>query len=38
MTIIAPDKDAFRAKVANVAATFQKGALADIYAKIQAVR
>ncbi|WP_255448369.1 TRAP transporter substrate-binding protein [Telmatospirillum sp. J64-1] len=37
MTIITPDKEAFRAKVADVPNTFQRGQLADIYAKIQAV-
>jgi tripartite ATP-independent transporter DctP family solute receptor len=37
MTIITPDKNAFRAKVSNVAKTFQNGALESIYTKIQAI-
>ena len=38
MTIINPDKNAFRAKVSNVPKTFQNGALANIYTKIQAIQ
>lgn len=38
MTVIQPDKDAFKKKVENLPATFQNGVLADIYKKIQAVQ
>jgi tripartite ATP-independent transporter DctP family solute receptor len=38
VTIIEPDKEAFREKVKDVPATFQNGVLLDIYKKIQAVK
>ena len=38
VTVIEPDKQAFREKVKNVPATFQNGVLLDIYNKIQAVK
>lgn len=38
VTVIQPDKAAFRDKVRNVPATFQNGILADIHKQIQAVQ
>ncbi|MDB5954083.1 TRAP transporter substrate-binding protein [Ramlibacter sp.] len=38
VTIIQPDKAAFREKVKDVPRTFQKGSLLEIYQRIQAVR
>jgi tripartite ATP-independent transporter DctP family solute receptor len=38
MTIIQPDKAAFRERVKNVAKTFQNGVLLNMYEKIQAVQ
>jgi TRAP-type transport system periplasmic protein len=38
VTVIEPDKEAFRQKVKDVPATFQNGVLLDIYKKIQAVK
>lgn len=38
MTVVHPDKEAFREKVKNVPNTFEKGLLADLYNKIQAVQ
>jgi tripartite ATP-independent transporter DctP family solute receptor len=38
MTVIQPDKEAFRNKVKDLPKTFQNGALLEIYNKIQAVK
>lgn len=37
VTVIEPDKDAFREKVKNVAATFRDGVLLDLYEKVQKI-
>lgn len=38
MTVIQPDKDAFRKKVQDLPRTFQNGLLLDVYNKVQAVK